>query len=108
MSAAAVKPSVQVLRQIISELRRVLPTGNFTKDNLSLRYILAQHRRFQATDEQLCRAREEMQYVAKTYLCYLRSSRLQHELHMEYHGRGERTVKEIADIVGFKLPHDKK
>lgn len=28
------------------------------------------------------------------------------ELHSEYHGRGERTVKETADLVGFKLPND--
>lgn len=36
---------------------------------------------------------------------HLYSCRYQ-ELHAEYHGRGERTVKETADLVGFKLPHD--
>lgn len=52
--------------------------------------------------------REEMDFMAKTFLCYLRSSRLSHEIHDEFHGKGERTVAETARMVGFKLPHDPK
>nr|XP_023017190.1 protein FMC1 homolog isoform X2 [Leptinotarsa decemlineata] len=98
---------INVLRQIISELRKSLPEGSL-KNNLALQYILEQFQKYKTTDQQLCKAREEMEFVAKTYLCYLKSSRLEEQIHNEYHGKGERSVDETAKMVGFKLPHDPK
>ncbi|RZB38640.1 SRR1-like protein, partial [Asbolus verrucosus] len=98
---------VNTLRQIISELRCALPE-NSLKNNLALQYILSQYRKYKTTSEQLCKAREEVEFVANTYLCYLKSSRLHQEIHAEFHGKGERSVRETANLVGFKLPHDPK
>ncbi|XP_050507202.1 protein FMC1 homolog [Diabrotica virgifera virgifera] len=95
------------IRQIISELRYALPEGNL-KNNLMLQYVISQFRKYKTTDEQLCKARQEMDFMAKTYLCYLKSTRLSDEIHQEYHGKGERTVADTANMVGFKLPHDPK
>ncbi|XP_017783322.1 PREDICTED: UPF0562 protein C7orf55 homolog [Nicrophorus vespilloides] len=102
----AMNPNTQMLRSIISELRRA-STGSLG-DNPLFRYIMGQYRRNQTTQEQICKAREEMQFLANTYLCYLRSSRLQKEISEEFHGKGERTIAETAKMVGFKLPHDPK
>lgn len=99
--------NVRVLRQIISELRQVVPSGSL-KDNATCRYIIGQYRKFKTTDEQLCRAREEMSFIANTYLTYLRSSRLRDKIREDFHGKGERSVAETAKLVGFKLPHDPK
>ncbi|KXJ69267.1 hypothetical protein RP20_CCG028028 [Aedes albopictus] len=49
-----------------------------------------------------------MQFAAETYLCYLRSVRKHKELSEMYSGRGERSIRDTADMVGFKLPHDPK
>lgn len=97
----------RLLKQITSELRQSVASGNL-KDNATYQYILNQYRKFQTTDEQLCRAREEMSFIANTYLTYLRSSRLRNQICDEFHGKGERTVAETAKLVGFKLPHDPK
>ncbi|KAK9758449.1 hypothetical protein QE152_g607 [Popillia japonica] len=67
-----------------------------------------QYRKHYTTDEQLCKSREEMKFMANTYLCYLRSSRLHKEINEEFHGKGERSVGETASMLGFKLPHDPK
>lgn len=98
---------VSILRQLVSELRHTLPEGRL-KDNLALQYILTQFKKFKTTDEQLCKARAEMEFIARTYLCYLKSSRIEQEIHNEFHGKGERTVQDTAKMVGFKLPHDPK
>lgn len=102
-----VPSNLSILRQIISELRKNTPSGNF-KDSLPLRYVLTQFRKYQTTDQQLCKAQEEMKYLANTYLCYLKSSRLHQEICQDFHGKGERTIEETAKMVGFKLPHDPK
>lgn len=99
--------NTRVLRQIVSELRQILSSGSL-KDNTTYQYILSQYRKFRTTDEQLCRAREEMNFVANTYLTYLRSSRLRNQICDEFHGKGERSVADTAKLVGFKLPHDPK
>lgn len=100
-------PNLSLLRQIISELRYALPEGSL-KDNLTLKYIISQFRKYKTTDEQLCKAKEEMESIARTYLCYLKSLRLEKQILDQYHGKGERTVSETAKMVGFKLPHDPK
>nr|CAH7763223.1 unnamed protein product [Callosobruchus chinensis] len=99
--------NLSVLRQIISELRYGLPNG-ISRNEPALQYILGQYRKYKVTDEQLCKAREEMEYMAKSYLCYLKSSRLEKEIQQEFHGKGERSVQDTARMVGFKLPHDPK
>ncbi|KAJ8985707.1 hypothetical protein NQ317_014356 [Molorchus minor] len=98
---------ITLLRNIISELRYASPEGH-VKNSLMLRYAVDQFRKYKTTDQQLCKAREEVEFMAKTYLCYLKSSRVHKEIQQEYHGRGERTVEETAKMVGFKLPHDPK
>jgi len=98
---------IKTLRQITHELRHTSPQGTL-KDSLVLRYILDQYRKFKMTDQQVCKATEEVNFIANTYLCYLRSSRMEQEIHKLYHARGERSVRETADIVGFKLPQDPK
>lgn len=102
----AISQNLTLLRHIISELRHT--SSKPLKDNLTLRYIINQFRKYQTTDQQICKAQEEMKYVASTYLCYLRSSRLHNEINAEFHGKGERTVEQTANMVGFKLPHDPK
>lgn len=99
--------NISQLRQIISELRQAVPAGHL-KDSLAIQYLVSQHRKFKITDEQLCRAREEMKFLANTYLTYLRSTRLRNQICEEFHGKGERSVAETAKLVGFKLPHDPK
>ncbi|XP_060526096.1 protein FMC1 homolog [Cylas formicarius] len=96
-----------LLRQIISELRLALPNRKL-KDDLSYQHIMGQFRKYQTTDRELCKARDEMEAVARTYLCYLRSSRITQQLKSEFHGKGERSINETARMVGFKLPHDPK
>lgn len=60
------------------------------------------------TSQVLCKAREELNNLAETYLCYLTSQETRKEIHKQYAGKGERGIKETADLVGFKLPHDPK
>ncbi|XP_005180060.1 protein FMC1 homolog [Musca domestica] len=99
--------AVKTLRGLLAELRAASPNGCI-KNNLASRYILAQYKKFQTTDQQLCKARDEALSLAQTYQTYLSSIRKYNELYKEFHGRGERTVRETADMVGFKLPHDPK
>jgi len=61
---------------------------------------------FQLTDEQLCKAQFEMSYLADTYALYLGSLRRYQVIKDQYHGKGDRSVRETANMVGFKLPHD--
>jgi len=102
----ALNPNIQILRNIIAELRSV--TTGPLKENYTYRYIMGQYKKFQTTDQQLCRAQEEVKFMSNTYLCYLKSSRLHRSISEEFHGKGERTVAETAKMVGFKLPHDPK
>lgn len=97
----------KTLRGLLSELRAASPNGCI-KHSLASKYILAQFQKYETTDEQLCKAKDEALFLGQTYLTYLKSLRLHSELRKDYHGRGERTVKETADLVGFKLPTDPK
>ncbi|XP_076309843.1 protein FMC1 homolog isoform X2 [Tachypleus tridentatus] len=45
--------------------------------NPIFRYILEQTRKHQVTEKQICRGQAELQYLARTYLCYLSSIRRQ-------------------------------
>lgn len=104
---------VSALRKLISELRKVhnIDTLNkansstsYLKDQDSVKYIFNQYRKNQVTDEQLCKEHESMNYMLNTYLCYLNSKRTHEKILKEFHGKGERSIKSTADLVGFTLP----
>lgn len=69
---------------------------------------MSQYRKYQTTDEQLCKVKNEMVYLNDTYHSYLKSMRNFKKITSEYKGAGERTVEATARMVGFKLPHDPK
>uniref|UniRef100_A0A1A9WPC0 Protein FMC1 homolog n=1 Tax=Glossina brevipalpis TaxID=37001 RepID=A0A1A9WPC0_9MUSC len=99
--------ATKTLRTLLQELRLASPCACI-KDSLVARYILAQYKKFSTTDQQLCKARDEALFLGQTYLTYLSSVRKYNELHKEYRGKGERSIKETCDMVGFKLPTDPK
>ncbi|GAB6019289.1 hypothetical protein CHUAL_000884 [Chamberlinius hualienensis] len=110
MATSAAHRSLQTLRGIISEIRRYNPNG-YAKSNSLIKYIVNEYRRNQVTDRKLCRGEDELHYLARTYLCYITSHRKHQELYDEYHGKGERSIQEAANLVGLRLPkvneHDK-
>lgn len=98
----------QLYRSLLAELRRASPKGQHAADAPAVRYVAAQYRKFRTTDEQLCKAKEEMRFLGQTYVCYLQSLRRSADIQKLYKGGGERSVAETAGLVGFKLPHDPK
>lgn len=107
MASISTKPALVTLRQLLSELRKQSMIKNLS-GNEHVKYIFDQYRKFQTTDQQLCRAAEEMHFRAKTYVNYLHHSRIYKEINTEFKGKGERSVEDTAKMVGFKLPHDPK
>ncbi|XP_045102923.1 protein FMC1 homolog isoform X3 [Portunus trituberculatus] len=103
---AATTPKIQTLRCLIREIRRTLLPHENLRHSPAFEYMMKEYRHNAVTDQQCCRQQEEMAYLAHTCATYLEASRRYQELHQEYHCRGERTVKETADIVGFKLPNE--
>ncbi|XP_066996636.2 protein FMC1 homolog [Anabrus simplex] len=95
------------LRQLLKELCLITSEKSIREAPLA-RYIRMQYEMYKVTDQQLCKAREEMKYMAETYLCYLQSQRRYNDIHKCYHGKGDRSVRETADMIGYKLPHDPK
>ncbi|XP_076065698.1 protein FMC1 homolog isoform X2 [Oratosquilla oratoria] len=100
---AAPSTAVRSLRRILKELRHTLPDR---ERSATTSYIMGQYRHNVTTDQQYCREKEEMEYIAKTYGTYIESSRRYLTLYKEYHGQGERTVEETCKMVGFKTPND--
>ena len=98
---------LRTVRHLISEIR-FISSEKKVQDSLLVKYIMSQFRKYQETDQQLCKAQEEMKFLAQSYLCYLQSQRRYEEIHNQYHAKGERSVQETADMLGFKLPHDPK
>lgn len=99
--------NIKLFRSLIQEIRYVSSERN-TRDHIVVRYILEQARLHRETSEVLCKAREELKNLAETYLCYLKSQRICKEIQVRYTGKGERSIRETADLIGFKLPHDPK
>lgn len=97
----------KTMRRLLTELKHISSEAN-ANDSLAAKYVTAQFRMFETTDQLHCRAKEEMQFTAETYLIYLQSVRKLKELTAAYSGKGERSIRETADMVGFKLPHDPK
>lgn len=104
---AATRATTNTLKKLLTELKAITPEAN-RKESLAAKYVVSQFKKFETTEQQHCRAKEEMQFAAETYLCYLRSVRKHKELSEMYSGRGERSIRDTADMVGFKLPHDPK
>lgn len=107
MATIRSKPALVTLRQLLSELRKQNSTKKLVGNQMA-QYVFAQYRKYQTTDQQLCKASEEMLFKANCYLSYLHSSRTFKDINAEYKGKGERSVKDTANLVGFKLPHDPK
>lgn len=97
--------TLKLVRMLMGEIRKA-SCDKKIKDTPVVQYILGECRKYQTTDLQLCKAQEEAKYLAHTYLFYLQSSRRYLEINKEYTGKGERSVGETANMVGFKLPHD--
>uniref|UniRef100_T1I1N7 Protein FMC1 homolog n=1 Tax=Rhodnius prolixus TaxID=13249 RepID=T1I1N7_RHOPR len=95
------------LRLLLSEIRKSVKREKI-KDFQPVRFILSQYRRFQLSEAQYCLAANEMSALAHSYTVYLNSQRKYRSLVKSYHGTGERSVQNMADLVGFKLPTDKK
>jgi len=58
----------------------------------------------QISENRYCRQPGAALVDAETYLCLLENSRKHQELIKIYHGKGERSVQEAANLVGLKLP----
>ncbi|KAK4308219.1 hypothetical protein Pmani_020066 [Petrolisthes manimaculis] len=97
---------IQTLRSLIKELRRSIGNHDRVQQTPIFSYVMNEYRRNAVTDQQYCHQQEEMTYLAETCATYLTSSRRYLELYDDYHGCGERSVKETASIVGFKLPNE--
>ena len=98
---------MEVIRKLLQEVRRATPSKKL-KHSIIKPYITEQCRKYMVTDGQLCKKKFDMLFLADSYRCYLESTRRYKELVHKYQGRGERSVKQTADLVGFKLPHDSK
>ncbi|XP_059053010.1 protein FMC1 homolog isoform X2 [Achroia grisella] len=107
MASITSKPVLVTLRQLLSEIRKQ-STAKKLSDNQMVQYIFKQYRKYQTTDQQLCKAIDEMHFKARTYVDYLNNSRMYKEINVEFKGKGERSVEDTAKMVGFKLPHDPK
>ncbi len=67
-------------------------------------YIMDQFRRHDMTERRVCRADNELQFLAQTYLCYLNSTRNYQFIYKKFYGKGEKTIEETAKTVGLELP----
>lgn len=101
------KNQIKLIRSLVREIRSISYNEKM-HDNIMVRYIMEQARIHRDTSEVLCKEREELLHLAETYNCYLGSQRLHNQIRTEYAGTGDRSVRETADLVGFKLPHDPK
>lgn len=98
--------AIRLYRALLRELRLSSPGERLVSDAPAVQYAAAQFRKYQTTDQQLCKAKEEMRFLGQTYVCYLESLRRSAAIQKHFKGCGERSVEETASLVGFKLPHD--
>ena len=45
------------------------------REHLTYQYVLDQFRRYQLTTKKICREQDEVEHMARSYLCYLESKR---------------------------------
>jgi len=93
----------RILRSLAKELSRIYKQEKL-QEVPAYAYLHDQMRHYEVTGEKICREQGEVEHVAETYLCYLRSARKQEELSEMYKGKGERSTESAAEIVGLKLP----
>ena len=62
---------VKLLRSLTSELRHALPEWTNIHETQPMGYILSQYKKNAVTQEQHCKHKEEMTFMAETYLTYL-------------------------------------
>ena len=105
---ASTASKTALLRKLIRELRHASSGVPSAANPRAIQYIFQQYRKYQVTDQQYCKAAEEMSHFADSYATYLESQRVWKQVHDQYHAQGERSVEETARLVGFKLPHDPK
>ena len=108
MSLSQLQPPVRVLRNILREMRRARPEGSKLHATQGAEYVLGLFRSNAVTEEQVCKHREEMSFLADTYSTYLTAQREWEAVQQEYHAKGERSVNQTAKMVGFNLPHEPK
>lgn len=96
--------AARVVRALLRELRLASPPERRLRDGLAYRHVAQLFRDNQVTEEQKCRAREEMLHRATTYLCLLRSTRQYAALNHKYQGGGERSPEAVARLVGLAMP----
>lgn len=101
---ASTEGGAALFRGLLRELQR----SGAARGCPAAAHLADEFRRHQVTEKQHCKASEEMRHLAGTYGAYLRSQRMWSDVHAEYHSKGERSVRDTAKIVGFKLPHDPK
>ncbi|XP_043483950.1 protein FMC1 homolog [Leptopilina heterotoma] len=77
-------------------------------DKRMVQYILKETRVHKETCEIYCKAREELKTLADNYLLYLTSRQKYEDIQRQFSGKGERSVQEVAELVGFKLPNSTK
>ncbi|KAK0058677.1 UPF0562 protein [Biomphalaria pfeifferi] len=95
--------SYRILRSLARELKLIYKKKDMCEVPVYA-YVREQFRNFQVTGEKMCRARQEAEHLAQTYLCYLESTRKHEAVSAHYRGKGERSVESSANIVGLKLP----
>ena len=108
MSLSQLQPPVRMLRSIMREMRRARPEGAKLRGTQGVEHILALYRSNTVTEEQVCKHREELSFMADTYSTYLTAQREYEVVQQEYHAKGERSVNQTAKMVGFNLPHEPK
>ncbi|XP_060946606.1 protein FMC1 homolog [Limanda limanda] len=99
---ASLSSPLRVCRGILKELRASM--GTSYKQSLAYNYTLDQFRKNKVTGERYCRAQREAEHDSHTYLCLLTATRHHLALHQLYHGKGERSIEQSADMVGLRLP----
>ncbi|KAI6190915.1 Protein FMC1-like protein [Aphelenchoides bicaudatus] len=95
------RTAIATLRKIVHELK--LANGKLNRDSQQYNFLIDQFREHQLTQRIHCKAPNEAEHLAQTYLTYLESSRKLSELHEKYKGK-QKTVEQSAELVGLKVP----
>ncbi|XP_066515645.1 protein FMC1 homolog [Hoplias malabaricus] len=102
MRVMAGPSALRVYRSVLKELRKL--QGSEYTHSMAYTHLREQFRNNKVTGERYCRAQREALHTGQMYLCLLESTRLHMDLHMLYHGRGERGPEEVARLVGLRMP----
>ncbi|XP_033732986.1 protein FMC1 homolog [Pecten maximus] len=95
--------SRRLFQELSKEFKRMHPKVKLD-DVPAFNHMTAQFKKFKTTGKLLCRADNEVHYVADSYRCMLQSTRKHEELIQIYGGKGDRSIEESANLVGLNLP----